>query len=209
VGFLFGVGGVPAVLEVGGGPGGQRVGAGTQAAGHVGEEQVVPFLGGGQAPFAEFVGVELLGVLRLGLSEMPALEQEVDQRGSAVAARGDPVHSQEATRCEVQTKLFFDFAVGGLPGVLPGFHAAAGDLPGVVPVGRADQKDLLVVVVQDRAGTGDLFGQGGVVLRRGQRRAVHAAAGYPSPRRACGGPSDGEGEDLPCRYDVEDAWTTR
>jgi hypothetical protein len=41
----------------------------------------------------------------LYLGELPALEQEVGRREPAVAARGHPVHGQEATRGEVEAKF--------------------------------------------------------------------------------------------------------
>jgi len=59
--------GVPAVVQVGGGAGGQCCAASVQPAEHVFGEKLVPVVGTGQAPLAQFAGLKadvLLGVLR-------------------------------------------------------------------------------------------------------------------------------------------------
>ncbi len=50
---------MPAMVQACGGSNGERVSAGVQPADHVRREELVPFVGAGQTPLAEFGGLEI------------------------------------------------------------------------------------------------------------------------------------------------------
>src|ERR1035441_735774 len=184
-GALRGGGEAPAVLQVGGGDGGQRDGAGPDPACHVRGQQGVPVLRGGQRPAGQLAVLQADILLARAAVQPTAVEQEVRERGPSVVLRRDPVDGQEPSWAQVQASLLLDLAGCGLERVLAVLHAAARDLPRVA-VGRLDEQDLPGVAVEDRPGAGDVLREARVVLL-GWHMA-HVPRGYPGPGSRAGDP---------------------